>query len=705
MKPRRPSRLYRFLRWLKRLLHRLTHPFRRPRSIPPLSPAPPAPSSTQTIGGDRNQTIHTMSGGTAIANVEGNVVFEAETSPLPSGTPQNLPRSGTIAFVGRDEDLTNLHTQIQKSDRIAITAIQGMGGIGKTELALQYATHHLQQNTYPGGVCWFSVRDLDLGTQLMPFARTWFGITPPEDVDLPAQAQYCWQRWRQGEVLLILDDVTGYDAIKPYLPPNHLRFKVLLTTRRYLGQSFRQVSIDVLSEAAALDLLRALASPERIDRQLTQAQYLCHWLGYLPLGLEMVGSYLAQHPDLDLTTLQQRLESKRLQAKALCQCQPDRTASHESVAAAFELSWVDLNESEQHLALILSLYALAPIPWELIPPWFDGVEAEDLEEWHVGLCNRSLLQRLGEHTVQLHQLIHEFFRTKLAQSESPLDQGGRGDLPALGESESSLFKGGRGDLPDTYCQQIVQIAQQIPTTTTRDQILTFTPILPHLIEAATTWLTAVADDNLAWSFIGIARFYEGQGAYAQAATWYEECLTVCRDRLGADHPDVAASLNNLAGLYQMQGRYSEAEPLFVQALELKQRLLGADHPDVATSLNDLAGLYQMQGRYSEAEPLHVQALELKQRLLGADHPDVATSLSNLAGLYESQGRYSEAEPLYVQALGILFNRLGEDHPHTQTSLNNFVGLLRQIITEGQTAQLSDHPMTQALLQHLQASSS
>ena len=256
-----------------------------------------------------------------------------------------------------------------------------------------------------------------------------------------------------------------------------------------------------------------------------------------------------------------------------------------------------------------------------------------------------------------------------------------------------------------FCKVMAISAQQVPQTPTQGQILHLKPLIPHLMEATTTWLPSVADADLLWSFIGVARFYNGQGAYAQAAPWYEECLAVCRDRLGADHLAVATSLNNLAALYEAQGRYSDAELLYVQALELMQRLLGADHPAVATSLNNLASLYQMQGRYSEAEPLYVQALELMQHLLGADHPAVATSLNNLAGLYQMQGRYSEAEPLYVQALDILFNRLGEDHPNTQTVLNNFVGLLRQTIAEGRTAELSDHPYTQARLQHLQASSS
>jgi tetratricopeptide (TPR) repeat protein len=65
--------------------------------------------------------------------------------------------------------------------------------------------------------------------------------------------------------------------------------------------------------------------------------------------------------------------------------------------------------------------------------------------------------------------------------------------------------------------------------------------------------------------MGLGRFYEGQGAYAQALPYFKRCLSITQARLGEEHPDVATSLGNLAGLYCDQGRYSEAEPLYRQA--------------------------------------------------------------------------------------------------------------------------------------------
>jgi tetratricopeptide (TPR) repeat protein len=206
--------------------------------------------------------------------------------------------------------------------------------------------------------------------------------------------------------------------------------------------------------------------------------------------------------------------------------------------------------------------------------------------------------------------------------------------------------------------------------------------------------------DFATSLNNLAVLYQSQGCYSEAEPLLVQALEMRKRLLGNEHPDVATSLNNLAELYRSQCRYSEAEALYGQALEMWKQLLGNEHPDVATSLNNLAVLYDSQGRYSEAEPLLVQALEMRKRLLGNEHPDVAASLNNLAFLYNSQGRYSEAEPLYVQAVSILYQQLGENHPNTQTSLGNLLACLNQAIQSGQENTLSNHPLTQHLLQQL-----
>jgi tetratricopeptide (TPR) repeat protein len=561
-----------------------------------------------------------------------------------TSSPHNLKHSGVIEFVGRAEVLENLHHKLQQTERIAICAVAGMGGVGKTELALQYALHHQKQGTYPGGLCWIQTGDGVVGTQIVSFARTQLDLQLPDGLELAEQVAYCWRHWRGGDVLFIFDDVRNYRQIKPYLPPAESRFKVLITTRRQrLGASFERINLDVLTEEAAIVLLVSLIGQERIEAKPEQVKNMCQELGYLPLGLELVGRYLQRKPDLSLEKMCQRLELKH---RSLQKPDGDMTAQF-GVEAAFELSWQELSQEAQKLACFLSVFALAPIPWAWVEKCWSEEDVEELEDARDDeLVNRSLLEYVDKGSYKLHQLIQEFLKGKLEE---------------LTEAD---------ELKQRFCQGMVTAAKQIPETPTKDDIAIATPIIPHLTEVATTQKDWLTDQDLIKPFVGLGKFYEGQGLYKQALPWYKQCLLVMRNHLGNDHPAVADSLNNLAYLYYLQGRYPEAEPLYQQALELRKHLLGNNHPDVATSLNNLALLYESLGKYSEAEPLYQQALELRKRLLGDDHPDVATSLNDLALLYESLGKYSEAEPLYQQALELRKRLLGDDHPDVATSLNN-----------------------------------
>ena len=168
------------------------------------------------------------------------------------------------------------------------------------------------------------------------------------------------------------------------------------------------------------------------------------------------------------------------------------------------------------------------------------------------------------------------------------------------------------------------------------------------------------------------------GQYAKAEPLYQRSLKICESKLGPDHPDVAASLNNLAILYKDMGQYAKAEPLYQRSLKIRESKLGPDHPDVAASLNNLANLYWDMGQYAKAEPLYQRSLKIRESKLGPDHPDVAASLNNLANLYKDMGQYAKAEPLYQRSLKIRESKLGPDHPDVAASLNNLANLYKDM---------------------------
>ncbi|MEA5567666.1 tetratricopeptide repeat protein [Anabaena sp. UHCC 0399] len=550
-------------------------------------------------------------------------------------------------FVGRETELQNLHRLLQENQEVAIAAIAGMGGVGKTELALQYANSH--RVTYQGGICWLSALQ-DVGVKLVEFARDKLQLNIPEDSDLLGRVQYCLSNWHEGEVLLVIDNVTNYrDEVRCYLESVPSRFKQLITTREKLQSPIVRLDLDVLTPLAAMQLLKSIVGRERLRREPLVAKRLCKWLGYLPLGLELVGRYLLGDEELSLKDMLQDLEKERLQHEALDEV-PQEMAVKLGVAAAFELSWRRLRENAQRLGCVLSLFALAPIPWELVEGVTINNEAQNWKQARRELLQLHLIQHKGEGVYQLHPLLREFFKDKLE-----------------GLEQKEEFK-------HSVCRIMIAVVQDIPETPTLEQIKNVAPAIPHIAEVANNLIQYVSDDDLIWPFIGNAQFYKGQGLYDKAAPWFEQCLEITKKRLREEHLNVATSLNNLAELYCSQGRYSEAETLYIQALALCRKLLGEEHPSVATSLNNLALLYKSQGRYSEAEPLYIQALALKRKLLGEKHPSVAFGLNNLASLYHSQGRYSDAEPLYIQALVLRCKLVGKEHPDFVQSLNNLAEL-------------------------------
>lgn len=345
----------------------------------------------------------------------------------PKESSSNLPRSGVAKFVGRDEELEKLHTQLQKGELVAISAIAGMGGVGKTELAIQYARAF--KAVYPGGTCWLLAREMNIGTQIVGYALVQLGLRVPDGIELPDQVRFCWRNWPEGDALIVLDDVMNYPEVEPYLPPENPRFKVLLTTRLKFGPPVQTLPLGVLAAEKSLELLEVLVGKERVAAELTVAQSLCEWLGHLPLGLELVGRYLASMEDLSIPEMLFRLQQKAKLRKAIedeaLEAEQDTwtLTAKRGVKAAFELSWEVLDEKGQHLGKLLSLFALAPIPWELAEqvkqkhcemfPENGEFVAEELRKARTKLVKFHLLQVTGKDAYQLHSLIREFFRNKL----------------------------------------------------------------------------------------------------------------------------------------------------------------------------------------------------------------------------------------------------------------------------------------------------
>ncbi|KAH8649328.1 hypothetical protein BX600DRAFT_388594 [Xylariales sp. PMI_506] len=232
-------------------------------------------------------------------------------------------------------------------------------------------------------------------------------------------------------------------------------------------------------------------------------------------------------------------------------------------------------------------------------------------------------------------------------------------------------------------------------------------LFPHVIAAAAR-KPKVLTHLQHWSSI----LYKGAwytwrlGNGIQTETFARESMKVRKKVFGDEDDKTLRSMGLVGYGLNLQGRWDKAEKLFIQIMETNEKKLGEDHPDTLTNKANLALTYSKQGRWEAAEELFVQVMETRKRKLGEDHPDTLTSIANLASTFWNQGRWEAAERLEVQVMETSKKKLGEDHPDTLTSIANLAStfwnqgrweaaeeLFVQVIETSKKKLGEDHPDT------------
>ena len=610
-----------------------------------------------------------------------------------STTPRiwNVPHARNPNFTGREPILDDLTKRLESGQHAALVqAIAGLGGIGKTQIALEYA--YRRQKLYD--VVWW-VRAEESTTLDIDFAALADALGLPiknlSERQAIIEAVRRWLDQNKGW-LLIFDNADDPKSSGAYLPRNGQGHVIITSRNPAWGSLAQRLPVEVMTNAEARDFL--VGGQASVDGR--RAADLADELGCLPLALAHAKAYI----DETGTSLGDYLNLFKEQRRKLLD--EARALDYPvSVAATWKMSFAAAQAraaSSNDLVAVCSFLAPDAVPINFfstagaqLPPALCMICRDKLAfNETIAALRRYSLVETSDRKLSFHRLVQAVVRDSLSELERkhwatiaaqlvnavlPDDAWDARHWPAYEIAlPHAIAVSGYLEryqiLPEVAGRLRNQIGDYLRSRAK------FDPAQEHLsIGLRLREQTLGADHpDIAASLYSLGWLHSDLGEHKRAEDLTRRSLEIREKALGPDHPDTAKSLNNLACLYQAQGQYPKAEPLYRRSLEIREKALGPDHPDTAKSLNNLAGLYRAQGQYPKAEPLYRRSLEIREKALGLDHPDTATGLNNLAGLYRAQGQYPKAEPLYHRSLEIREKALGPDHPDTATGLNNLAGL-------------------------------
>jgi hypothetical protein len=344
-------------------------------------------------------------------------------------------------FVGREEDLAQVHQLLQKREAVGVrpVAAAGMGGIGKTQLAVEYAYRYAEG--YPGGVYWVNAAQ-DLQAEMAELAKE-VGLFEDGAPDAERQQRRLLAFVRfldeQPEALVIFDNVEDPRSLRSKafgFVPAQLRCRVLFTTRRRDGSgAFATVPVGALAEEEALALLAGTAQRAWDGEELAAAREMCRMLGGLPLALALAGSFLWKNPDVAAAAYRERLlvEGALAAADATDLVDEDLPTRHEaSVEATLRLDWEALaklpggGQAERRVLQAAALLGeAAEVPTARLALLTGLSERAEKAGYPapLGAALRrlgelSLVEALGEKAIQLHPLVREFAERRIAGREA-----------------------------------------------------------------------------------------------------------------------------------------------------------------------------------------------------------------------------------------------------------------------------------------------
>ncbi|MEV7870386.1 tetratricopeptide repeat protein [Streptomyces sp. NPDC088124] len=614
--------------------------------------------------------------------------------PAPHGT-TNLPAPANPDFVDRVEPLARLEAALDAAGPAVPPVVLGLGGTGKSALALQ-AAHRLRERFNP--VWWLSADSAagitnglaELAVRLVPHQQL-AAATSAER----AEWALSWLGAHEGW-LLVLDDAASPGDLAPVLGMTTGRY--VITSRRTTGwrRLARPLPLDTLVPDAAVELLSRLIEPDAPDdpdvpdapgasddpgapARLDCLARLADELGQLPLALEQAASYIestAIGPAAYLDRLR-RYPGRMFAAAAAGGREAD---DQRTVARIWQLSLQAIT-AEQPLALellrLLAWFAPVPLPRDIFDGLLDvlrhdldggpgedpaaapaaapGEEPFAVDE-ALALLHAYSMITLTRGTVTVHRLVQAVARTP-----DPADPRRTVRAIATARERAALL-----------------LERVLPADPLFDVSgwPRWRALLPHLLALTDRTPADGESPRIAGLLVAASGYLQGDGHTATAIACARRAVDIRTRLQGADHPATLATRSFLASAHRAAGDLDTATALHQRNLADHERVHGSDHPDTLVARANLAYLHALRGELARARDLHRRNLTDLLRVHGPDHPHTINARANLASSYRDTGDLETAVGLHRQVVTDYERVHGPDHSETVTARSNLAYALR-----------------------------
>lgn len=602
--------------------------------------------------------------------------------------PYNSKGSEFVGRTGKTEEIWNLLNQEGCASIGQAVSVKGLGGLGKTQLAVEYA--HKFHDKYKNGVFWL-VADEGIDNQLLQIADSLGWINHlDKSVDQLGAAKRKFLEL--SESLIIFDNVEAYGNVRDYLPKTNLKTHILITSREKIAE-FRPINLELLDRDESRELLLQISNRQLMGEIDTEcSENILEMLADIPLAVELVGGYLAEHENVTFAKYLQFLNEVPFDKLEKEFPKASFTNHDRSIIRTLRISEKLIKDKPLMVEMlnVLAWSGSSSMGTSLLRSL---VAPEDEFEFETALgdaLNLRVLKKDGDsNRYAIHRLL-----AKVIRYQNPIEKNiawyqnttrrmenwfelrkNEYDLLAEFEGEFEHLKEWRKEaLNKLPSEAILLTSLQANPLWLRGN---YKKALAYQFEALDLYQKEKIKNPklLAILFITIGYLNYELKNFVGASEYCEKALEFF-DRKEVTDNKLLADLLNDAGLsYRELGKYQQALKYLQQALEIRQELFSSKHPEIAKSLNNLGSAYEGLGEKEKTLKLRGQALEMRKELFGENHPDVSVSLHCIGFTYykfkdlRSSGEYFQA------ALKMRREFLGESHPETIASAIGFIDTL------------------------------